>query len=358
MNRISQVLKIDGREISLNSPCYFIADIAANHDGSLQRAKYLIAQAKAAGADAAKFQHFKADKIVSDFGFKSLKDLKSHQNNWDKSVYEVYQDASLDDDWTDELKVECDRVGITFFTSPYDLQTVDSIDEYVAAYKIGSGDITWHEIIKHIASKNKPYIIATGASKFEDVVNAVNIGLSINPNIALLQCNTNYTGSIENMRHVNLNVIKTYRAMFPNMILGLSDHTPGFVTVLGAVALGAKIIEKHFTDDKTRIGPDHAFSMDVDDWREMVYKTRELEAAMGCGVKKVEANEAETVVLQRRALRVVSDLNVGHIITSKDLIPLRPCPKEAFEPWQEAEILGKMLNKPKTRGDFIAREDV
>src|SRR5262249_53339138 len=164
--------------------------------------------------------------------------------------------------------------------------------------------VTWLEIIEHIAAKDKPCILAVGASTMDEVVRAVDAALRINSKVALLQCNTNYTASLENFAHIQLNVLRSFREMYPKMVLGLSDHTPGHATVLGAVALGARIVEKHFTDDVHRTGPDHLFSMDPRTWREMVDRTRELEAALGTGVKRVEENERETVVLQRRSIRL------------------------------------------------------
>ena len=146
---------IDDKKIGLNHPTYFIADIAANHNGELSHAIELIYMAAEAGADAAKFQHFKAETIVSDFGFESLGSKSSHQASWNKSVFQVYKEASVNLGWTPFLKEACDKAGITFFTSPYDLDIVDAIDEYVPAYKIGSGDITWIEIIKYIAKKKE-----------------------------------------------------------------------------------------------------------------------------------------------------------------------------------------------------------
>jgi len=351
-------LIINEKLISKNEPTYFIADIAANHDGDLQRAKDLIWLAAEAGADAAKFQHFKAESIVSDHGFKSLGGQKSHQGAWKKSVFEVYQDASVSMDWTKDLKETCDKAGVHFFTSPYEMSLVDHIDPYVPAYKIGSGDITWHEIIRHIASKNKPYILATGASAIDEVNAAVAVGLAINPQLALLQCNTNYTGSIENMRYVQLNVLKTYRDLYPEMVLGLSDHTPGHATVLGAVTLGARIIEKHFTDNVEREGPDHAFSMAPKAWREMVDRTRELEAALGDEVKKVEDNEKETVVLQRRAVRLAHDLAQGSVITEADLQVLRPCPVDGLPPYKLNDVIGKRLSINKVKGDYLRYIDL
>ncbi len=354
----SSELVIDGRHIGEKYPTYFIADIAANHDGNLERAKELIYKAKEAGADAAKFQHFRAENIVSDVGFKSLGNRQSHQASWHKSVVEVYRDASVSTDWTEALKATCDKVDITFFTSPYDFNLVDHIDPFVPAYKIGSGDITWIEMIERIASKQKPYILASGASTTDDVVRAVNAALVINPQLALLQCNTNYTGNIENLRYVQLNVLKTYRSMYPSMILGLSDHTPGHATVLGAVALGARIIEKHFTDDSRRIGPDHKFSMDPMSWRDMVDRTRELEAALGSGLKKIEDNELQTVILQRRALRLVCDLPAGHLLTREDLTVLRPAPVGSLLPYEIGEVLGRTLRVAKSRGQHLTQADL
>ena len=345
---------IDTKKIGDSYPTYFIADIAANHDGDLERAKDLIYLAKDAGADAAKFQHFRAERIVSDKGFQSLGGQISHQADWNKSVFEVYKDASISLDWTESLKETCDKAKITFFTSPYDFEIIDYIDPFVPAYKIGSGDITWTEIIKRIASKGKPYIIATGASTLDDVIRAVSAGLELNNQLALLQCNTNYTGSIENMQYVQLNVLKTYKLMFPNMILGLSDHTPGHSTVLGAVTLGARIIEKHFTDDKNRSGPDHKFSMDPQDWYEMVQRTRELEAALGYSIKKIEKNEAETVVLQRRAIRAIKNLPSGHRITPSDLEILRPCPPDAFPPYRLDFLIGRVVSRDILAGEHFS----
>lgn len=354
----SSELVIDGQRIGEYYPTYFIADIAANHDGDLGRAKELIYKAKEAGADAAKFQHFRAENIVSDVGFKSLGGQQSHQASWKKSVVQVYRDASVSTDWTETLKVTCDEAGITFFTSPYDFDLVDHVDPFVPAYKIGSGDITWIEMIERIASKQKPYILASGASTTDDVVRAVDAALAINPKLALLQCNTNYTGSIENLRYVQLNVLKTYRTMYPSMILGLSDHTPGHATVLGAVALGARIIEKHFTDDANRVGPDHKFSMDPKSWRDMVDRTRELEAAMGSGLKKVEDNELQTVVLQRRAVRLVRDLPAGHLLTRQDLTVLRPAPVDGLLPYEIAQALGRKLRVAKGGGQHLTKADL
>ncbi len=335
-----RVIKIGDRLVGDGHPTYFIADIAANHDGDLERAKMLIRLAAEAGADAAKFQNFRAPKIVSDYGFRALGRQVSHQAKWKKSVYQVYEEASIPFEWTPELKAVADEVGIHYFSSPYDFEAVDMLEPYVPAYKIGSGDITWLEILRHMASKGKPVILATGASTIGDVQQAVDAILEINRDLVLMQCNTNYTGSLENFDHIHLNVLKTYREMYPQVVLGLSDHTPGHATVLGAVALGARVIEKHFTDDTTREGPDHPFSMTPETWREMVDRTRELERALGSANKRVAANEQETVIIQRRCLRAGRDIRAGEVLTRDMIDVLRPATPGAIQPYEIDQVIG------------------
>jgi sialic acid synthase SpsE len=351
-------LNIAGKEIGENQPTYFIADVAANHDGDLERAKDLIYRCAEAGADAAKFQHFSAKTIVSDFGFKSLGNQKSHQSTWNKSVFDIYDRASLNEDWTPILKETCDDAGITFFTSPYSFELVELVDQYVTAYKIGSGDITWLEIIDYIATKGKPMLLACGASSLDEISHAMNTVLNRTNDVVLMQCNTNYTASLENFKFINLNVLKTLSNMYPNVTLGLSDHTPGHSTVLGAVALGARVIEKHFTDDNNREGPDHKFSMDPKSWKEMVERTRELELSLGSGVKKVEENEKETVVLQRRAIRAKRNINEGEVLTSGHIEVLRPCPIDGLAPFKINEILGKSIRRAIPAGECIRCSDL
>ena len=351
-------IKINSYEIGIDKPTFFIADVAANHDGNLELAKELIWLSAEAGADCAKFQHFDAETIVSDFGFRNLGSQQSHQKTWKKSVYETYKEASLNREWTAELKQTCDAAGIVFMTSPYSIELVEYVDEYVPAYKIGSGDVTWLDIIDHIASKNKPVLLATGASDLSDVEQAMSVLSSRGNPIVLMQCNTNYTADKNNFDYINLNVIKTYAKKFPDVILGLSDHTHGCTAVLGSVALGARVIEKHFTDNCEREGPDHKFSMDPQSWKEMVDRTRELESCLGNGIKVVEENEKETVVLQRRALRAIKDLNAGETINSEDFFPLRPCPQDAMQPTDLENIINKKLRNNVTEGDIIKWKDL
>jgi N-acetylneuraminate synthase len=333
-------INIGDRRLGEGHPTYFIADISANHDGDLERAKALIHLCAEAGADAAKFQNFRAPRIVSDYGFRHLGEQRSHQAGWKKSVFEVYEAASLPWEWTPILRDTCREAGIHYFSSPYDLEAVDMLDPHVPAHKIGSGDITWPEILRHIAAKGKPVLLATGASTLGEVQRAVQTITQINANLVLMQCNTNYTASLDNYRHIHLNVLRTYAAAFPDVLLGLSDHTPGHATVLGAVTLGARAVEKHFTDDNAREGPDHPFSMTPASWREMVDRTRELELALGSPEKRVAENEADTVVVQRRCLRAARAIRAGEVLDRPAIDVLRPAPPGAILPYEIDAVLG------------------
>ena len=235
---------------------------------------------------------------------------------------------------------------------------VDHLDSYVSCYKIGSGDLVFESMLRKVAQTGKTVMIATGASTLKEVVRAVGILESYNVDIVVMQCNTNYTGDDENFDHIHLNVLKTYKEMFPNVIIGLSDHTAGCVTVLGAVSKGARVIEKHFTDDNSRVGPDHSFSMTPKTWKEMVDNTRILERSLGGFGKKVENNEKETVVLQRRAIRSTRNIPKGEKITKNDFEPQRPCPADALNINKFNSILGKVLKRDVPCGDYLKKHDV
>jgi N-acetylneuraminate synthase len=166
--------------------------------------------------------------------------------------------------------------------------------------------------------------------------------LAINPQLVLMQCNTNYTASLENYNHIHLRVLNTYRSMYPQLVLGLSDHTHGHATVLGAVALGARVVEKHFTDDTTREGPDHRFAMDPDSWAEMVENTRQLERALGSADKFIAGNEQETAIVQRRCLRAAREIKSGEVFTREMIDVLRPAIPGAIKPNEIDRIIGKI----------------
>lgn len=338
-------LKINNRIIGSSCPTYFIADIAANHDGDLDRAKSLIKMAAGAGASAVKFQHFRASHIISKRGFGELNEKLSHQKYWQKSIFQTYDDASLPWEWTASLAQVASDAGVDFFTAPYDLEAIDFVDKFIPAYKVGSGDITWTDSIKMMASKGKPIFLATGASKFEDVVRAVEVIRVANVPFCLMQCNTNYSGMAENRKFANINVLKTYAREFPEAILGLSDHTTDNFTVLAAIALGACAVEKHFTDDSNRSGPDHAFSLNPQMWKKMVEEAEILRETLGDGLKKIEFNEEKTVIIQRRALRFIGSFPRGHVIKESDLTSTRPCPTNGIPPFRIHEVIGRKLNE-------------
>ncbi len=335
-------MKIGDRLIGLQHPTYFIADIAANHDGDLERAKLLIRLAKEAGADAAKFQNFDAPKIVSDYGFSHMNSQVSHQAAWKKSVVEVYRAASIPFEWTLTLAEECQEVGIDYFSSPYDFTAIDFLDEYVPVYKAGSGEIDWIEALERMASKGKPFFVATGASTIGEVQRAVHAILKINNQLVLMQCNTNYTASPDNYDHLNINVLKTYGTMFPDVILGLSDHTHALAPILGAVTLGARVIERHFTDSNDREGPDHKFAMNPDNWAKMVEETRLLERSLGCPDKFVAGNEVDTAVVQRRCLRAARPVKAGEAFTREMIDVLRPATPGAIKPDEISNVIGTL----------------
>ena len=334
--------KVGNQWIGDGHPVYFIADIAANHDGDLDRALELIHLAKEAGADAAKFQNFEAKKIVSDYGFKSLGGQQSHQSSWTKSVFEVYDDASVPFDWTPILKAECDKVGIAYFSSPYDFENIDKLYDYMPAYKAGSGLMSYPQAMMAMAEKDKPFMLSTGACDIGNVAQVMRMVSKVNPHIVLMQCNTNYTASDENYDHLNINVLKTYATMFPDVILGLSDHTHSNAPVVGAVALGAKVIERHFTDSNDREGPDHKFAMNPTTWRAMVDEVRILERTLGSADKFVTPNEKETMVLQRRCLRAARAIKAGETFTMDMVEALRPAVPGAVAPFELDDVVGKV----------------
>ena len=351
-------MKIADRAIGIDHPTYFIAEIGSNHDGKIERAQLLIRLAADCGADAAKFQSFSAPRIVSDYGFRQMENQLSHQALWEQSVFDVYQDYSMPLEWLPILKEECDEAGVHFLSSPYDFESVDALEPHVPAFKIGSGEIDWIEALQHIAAKGKPVILSTGASDIGEVDRAVRAILSINPRLVLMQCNTNYTGSTENFSHIHLNVLKTYAVMYPDLILGLSDHTPGLATCLGAVAIGARMIEKHFTDDPAREGPDHPHAMTPDEFRRMVDRTRELELSLGSTEKQVEANEAETVLIQRRCLRASKDIVKGETFSREMIDVLRPTVPDGILPTAITQVIGKRAAADIGKGEALRWVDI
>ncbi len=214
-------------------------------------------------------------------------------------------------------------------------------------------------MLEYVSSKKKPVILSTGASNISEVKTAMSAIQRHTDEVVLMQCNTNYTANDkDNFKHINLNVLKKYQELFPNTILGLSDHTTGEETVLGSVVLGARVIEKHFTLNNDLIGPDHKFSMNPKSWENMVKKTRSIEKSLGDGLKKVEENEKETVILQRRAIRAKTKILKGDKINFENIESLRPCPKEAIDPSKIKKVIGKKTKKNISNGEIIKWDDL
>jgi len=326
------------------SNTYFIAEIGSNFDGSLSKAKDLIWLAKECKAQAVKFQHYTAQSLVSDFEFSRLVN-QSHQSNWSKSVFDTYKDAELNYKWTKELSMEAEKADIDFFTSPYSFELADYVEKHVFAFKIGSGDISWLDFITHLAKKEKPILLATGASSIYEVKQAVKTVLAFNNDLTLMQCNTNYSNQIDNRNYINLNVLDYYANHFPELTLGLSDHMPNYLSVLGAVAKGARVIEKHFTDSNNNRGPDHEFAMNPANWLEMIEVTRELEFSLGDGIKKVEINEQDARIVQRRSICAKKTIKAGSTVNESDFLYLRPAIDGSYHPYEKDKLIGKTVFK-------------
>tara|TARA_B100000989_G_scaffold298560_1_gene288441 strand:- start:672 stop:1733 length:1062 start_codon:yes stop_codon:yes gene_type:complete len=347
-------IKIGKKFIGDNCPFYTIAEIGSNFDNSLKKAYKLVDLAIEAGADAVKFQSFKAENLVSDVGFKKLK--IGYQSKWKKSVTQVYKEAEFPRNWHKKVFNYCKKKKIDFFSAPYDKQAVDDLNKLgVPAFKIGSGDITWLENIKYIASKKKPIILATGASKMSEIRAAIEtIRKTGNKKIVLLQCVTNYPASFKN---VNLKVLSLFKKEF-NCLVGYSDHTPGSSVAIGSVALGGCMIEKHFTDNKKLPGPDHSFAMDKNDFKKMVNDIRHMERIMGKGKKRIYPEEENQYISMKRSIRAKYNLNSGTTIRRKDLVVLRPCEKNSLSANYLEDIIGKTLLKDVKKGISLKRKDI
>lgn len=312
-------LRIGNKLVGGKHPCYIIAEIGSNFDGSITKAKKLIKLAKQSGADCAKFQSFLTKELLSPTGFK---DKVTFQAKWNKPVWNVYEDAEFPRKWYKELSSYAKNVGIHFMSTPYDYAAVDIFEENkTPAYKIGSGDITYLEFLKYIAKKRKTILLPTGASTISEIRDAINvIKKEGNNNIILLQSITQYPSPIED---ANIKAMVTLKEKFGYNI-GYSDHSKGILVPIASVALGACVIEKHFTDNPKNLGPDHPHSLDPTNFTDMVKKIRDLEKALGDGVKKVERSEKHTRIIQRRSVYTIKKINKGEKFDHNNIKCLRP----------------------------------
>ena len=311
-------IKIGHKWIGERKPCYVIAEIGSNFNDDINLAKKLIKKAKDAGADAAKFQSFQVDKILSKKGFEKK---VSFQSQWKKSVWQVYKEAELPLEWISKLSEFAKKCKIDFLSTPYHTEAVDELIRCkVPAIKIGSGEITNLGFLECIAKTGKPILLATGASTQKEVDVAVKTISRLNKKLILMQATTQYPSPIED---ANLLVIQTFRNKY-KINVGYSDHTPGFTSVMGSIVLGAWTIEKHFTLDKSSSGPDHKHSLDPIEFAKMVKSIREMEIVLGSNKKKIEKSETETNIIQRRGIWTVKKIEKGEKFTRSNIDVLRP----------------------------------
>ncbi len=302
------------------SKVFIIAEAGVNHNGSLDLAYQLIGVAKDAGADAVKFQTFKAENVVSKLADKA--EYQKKTTGSDKSQLEMIKKLQLSFEDFVKLKKYCDKKEIMFLSTPFDHQSIDFLYNLVDIYKIPSGEIINYPYLKHITAKNKPLIMSTGMANLGEVEEAINTIRSVNSEaqISLLHCTTNYPTSYE---EVNLKAMQTLTAAF-KLPVGYSDHTLGIEVPIAAVAMGAKIIEKHFTLDKNLPGPDHKASLEPDELKEMVKAIRNIEKALGDGIKRPNKSEIEIMKVARRSLIAKRDIKAGEIIKESDIAIKRP----------------------------------
>jgi N,N'-diacetyllegionaminate synthase len=302
------------------SKVFIIAEAGVNHNGSLDMAYRLVDVAKEAEADAIKFQTFKAENVVSRVADKAEYQKKATSSG--ESQLEMIKKLELSFEDFVKLKKYCDKKGIMFLSTPFDYQSIDFLYNLIDIYKIPSGEIINHPYLKHIAAKNKPIIMSTGMANLGEIEEAISIISAVNSKvkISLLHCTTNYPTSYE---EVNLKAIQTLAAAF-KLPVGYSDHTLGIEVPIAAVAMGAKLIEKHFTLDKKLPGPDHRASLEPNELKGMIKAIRNIEMALGDGIKKPNKSEIEIMKVARRSLIATRDIKVGEAIKESDIIIKRP----------------------------------
>jgi len=312
-------IKIGEKLVGEGHSTYIIAEIGSNFDGSLSKAKKLIKLAKECGADAVKFQSFKTDLLLSK---KGIEKKSTFQAKWEKSVWKTYEKAELPREWHKELNDYAKKVGIHFFSSPWDFEAVDLLYELnVPAFKVGSGDITYLEILKHIGLKQKPIILGTGASNIKEILRAIRtIKSTENNKIILLHSVVQYPSPLQD---ANVSVLDTLKKRF-KLNVGYSDHSPGQLVPLASVVLGACVIEKHFTPNPKLKGPDHPHSMDPKSFREMVQNIRLVEKIMGDGIKRSMPSEQRSRIIQRRGLWTIKKIKKGEKFSQENIKAFRP----------------------------------
>jgi pseudaminic acid synthase len=343
-------MKIGNKFIGENNPSFIIAELSANHNGSLEIAKETIRAAKRSGADAIKLQTYTPDTLTIDCDNEYFKITQG--TLWDgKTLYELYKEAFTPWDWHEQLFNLAKEEGLICFSSPFDFTAVDFLEELnVPAYKIASFEIQDIPLIKYTASKMKPIIISTGIAEESDIQLAVDTCREIgNNDIALLKCTSSYPSPLE---LANLNTIPDLKKRF-DVEVGFSDHTYGSLAPSVAVTLGAKIIEKHFILDKSIGGPDADFSLDEKEFTEMVKAVRDTEKMLG----KISYELSERVIKNKkfaRSLFVVDNVKKGEILTKDNVRSIRP--GYGLHPKFFEEILNKAFTKDVKKGEPLSFE--
>jgi pseudaminic acid synthase len=337
---------IDQRQIGGGHPVFIIAELSANHNGSLETAIETIRAAKIAGADAIKLQTYTADSITLDC---DKSDFIIKGTIWeDRKLHDLYQEAYTPWEWHARLFEVAKEEGLICFSSPFDVKAVDFLEELnVPAYKIASFEITDIPLIRYTASKQKPLILSTGIATKEDIELAIATCREVGNNqLALLKCTSSYPAPID---EANLTMIPQFEKDF-DVIPGLSDHTMGSIVPIVATSLGAKIIEKHFILDRTMGGPDASFSMNPTEFKEMVDAVREAESALGNHDYQLTKKQQDGRQFAR-SLYVSADIKAGDIVTEKHIRSVRP--GYGAHPKYLDQLIGKRANRDLTIGDRV-----
>lgn len=343
-------IKIREREIGPGRPCLVIAEAGVNHNGSLDLARWLVDAAVAAGADAVKFQTFRAEKVISPVAPKA--GYQARATGTGESQLEMVKKLELPFEAFQKLKLHCDGKGITFLSTAFDEESVDFIDGLgVGAFKVPSGEITNLPLLQHIAHKRRPVILSTGMSELEEVRGAVQVLQAADcRELVLLHCVSDYPAADQD---ANLRAMKTLEDAF-GLPVGYSDHTRGIEIALAAVALGACILEKHFTLDRNLPGPDHKASLEPAELEAMVEGIRRVQAALGDGRKHPAEREKETAAVVRRSLVAARDLASGTVLT-EELIAIRR-PGTGLPPAMRVQLVGRRLRQDVKAGSLLTLE--
>jgi len=320
---------------------FIIAEAGVNHNGSLELAKKMIYVAKEAGADAIKFQTFKAEKVISKYAQKA--DYQKRTTRTNESQLEMVKRLELDVQTHRELIDYCKEKDILFLSSPFDLDSIDLLDQLgLKIFKIPSGEITNLPYLRKIGKLKKTVILSTGMADLGEIEDALDILTEADTKkdqITILHCNTEYPTPYED---VNLKAMLTIRDAF-KIKVGYSDHTLGIEVPIAAVALGAKVIEKHFTLDKNMEGPDHKASLDPNELKQMVKSLRNIEKSLGDGIKKPSQSEMKNKPIVRKSIVAAKEIKKGEVFTTENLLIKRP--GNGISPMRWEEIVGKVSKK-------------